>query len=118
LEKELFVGLLNLNRLVVNGNSLKSIDSNIFKNTPNLYLLDLSGNALEEVPNLDGLQKLNLVNLNDNNLLGLTKQSFYGVQTGLYLFVSQHEICECYVPYGVNCSASSYRSPFLTCDRL
>ena len=34
------------------------------------------------------------------------------------LHVSQHEICECYVPSSVHCSASDERSPYLTCDRL
>ena len=34
------------------------------------------------------------------------------------LYVSQHEICECYVHDDINCVPDSERSPFLTCDRL
>ncbi len=118
LEKEIFADSRNLYNFVLSGNNMSRIDLDIFNNTPKLATLDLSQNSLAKVPYLGGLENLYFVNLNENNLLEVTKHSFVGMSSELHMFVSQHEVCDCYVPVGVNCSASSYRSPFLTCNRL
>ena len=119
LENKLFLDCKKLDKLIIDGNKLKRIDFDIFINTPQLAVLDLSNNMLQTVPNLGGLNNLFLVNLKGNDLGAVTKSAFASInKTNLYFFVQQHEICECYVPFVVNCSASSVRSAFLTCYRL
>ena len=118
LETDVFADLEALNTLTLNGNRLKRIHKETFANTLNLAILDLSNNDLENIPSLGNLENLQFLSLKDNDLQGIVGVEFSGLQDGLQMFVSQHEICDCYVPKGVNCSASKSRSPYLTCDRL
>ena len=112
LETNVFVDLKALYTLTLNGNKLKRISTETFVNTLNLAILDFSKNDLNNIPSLRNLQNLQFL-LKGNNLLGIE-----GLRNGLQMFVSQHEICYCYVPEGDNCSAATARSPYLTCDRL
>ena len=119
LETDVFVDLKSLYTLTLNGNKLKRISTETFVNTLDLAILDLSKNDLNSIPNLGNLENLQFLSLKGNNLQGIVGVEFSGFQeSGLQMFVSQHEICDCYVPKGVNCSAATARSPYLTCDRL
>ncbi len=117
LQNGLFIDQGNMTKFVAPGNNMKEIGFDIFANTRKLQHLDLSNNTLESVPNFNGLKQLSFIELTGNGLRDIGKASFGGIPSGGNLFVSQHEICECYT-VGLNCSASSNRSPFLTCDRL
>ena len=48
----------------------------------------------------------------------IAKRTLYKLPRKTELVVSQHEICECYAPTDINCTAASDRSPYLTCDIL
>ncbi|XP_072021877.1 G-protein coupled receptor GRL101-like [Amphiura filiformis] len=48
----------------------------------------------------------------------INKQTFVGLSNQTEIVVSQTEVCECYVPNDIHCSALDVRSPYLTCDRL
>ena len=48
----------------------------------------------------------------------IDSNSFVNLSKHTEIVVSQPEICECYVPAEINCSALNVRSPYLTCDRL
>ena len=100
-------------------NRLKALDTNLFQDNTNLIVLILSGNEFTNIPNINHLKNLIFLNLRDNKLTKVTTNGALSTlinQTVLY--VSQHEICECYVPDDINCVPDSERSPFLTCDRL
>ena len=111
-----FKGLVTLEYLLLQNNDISKIDSTTFQDLVNLIYLDLSGNKLRGVPELKYSAILLYLNLVSNPLLQVTLDSFVGFPRYAELIVSQHEICECYKP--TNCTASSDRSPYLTCDRL
>ena len=56
--------------------------------------------------------------MRNNSLAWILQATFSSLANSTYVFASQHEICQCYVPKDVNCSAADKRSPYLTCDRL
>ena len=118
LNVNVFRGLINLNMLYLQNNTLTHLDPDIFKNTLNLTLIDLSANLLQNIPNIRSLVYLNFIRLNNNSLKWVDSSSFSSLALNSELFVSQHEICDCYSPSDVKCSASDQRSPYLTCDRL
>ena len=59
------------------------------------------------------------MNLYDNSLTHIDKDSFASLVEYSELSVSQHEVCECYMMSSqASCVARDKRSPYLTCDRL
>ena len=113
-----FQELYSLRFLFLSDNLLQTIPSDAFEDTRYLNFIELGNNKLNQCPNLKNLKQLNFLNLRDNALLDITVDSFVNLPTYSELNVDQHEICDCYVSPGVNCSAASDRSPYLTCDRL
>ena len=113
-----FRGLENLNLLHLENNTLTHLDSDVFKHTPKLTTIDLAINLLQEIPKIRNLAHLNYLRLTNNPLQLITYSSLSSLSVNSELFVSQHEICDCYSPSDVKCSASDQRSPYLTCDRL
>ena len=111
-----FKGLVSLEYLYLLINNITKIDSTNFQDLGNLIYLDLSYNLLTDVPELNYSSILVFLNLVSNPLLQVALDSFVGFPKNAELVVSQHEICECYK--ATNCTASSDRSPYLTCDRL
>ena len=118
LSADLFQGLLSLNILNLSNNALTHIDFDIFEETLGITYLDLSQNRLKVCPNTKHLIQLGFLNLQGNILTAINHETFSSFPENSELAVSQHEICQCYVPAGVTCSASYKRSPYLTCDRL
>ena len=118
LEAGLFQDLTSLDKLTLQKNKLKLVDADLLENTERLVILDLSDNGLQMIPNITHLDDLLLVILNRNEFRQIQSDDFTGLENDVQLLVSQHEICECYVPRNVSCRASLVRSPYLTCDRL
>ena len=118
LEKNILRGLIFLKFLFLSSCGLFMLDNEIFKDNKMLEHIELDGNRLTQVPNLKGLTHLNYLNLRYNVLANVDAQSFVGFAKSAELFVSQHEICDCFVPIDLKCDASSRRSPYLTCERL
>ena len=118
LDSATFKGLINLQYLFLAFNKLPNLASNTFQDCGNLTFLDLSDNILTDIPTLSHLIHLNYLNIRQNSLTQVTFDSFHGFPNGIDILVSQHEICECYIPSNVNCSASGKRSPYLACNRL
>ena len=113
-----FRGLNNLLLLRVSSNRLKYIEFGVFRDTPKLIFIDLSANELTELPDMHLLLSLAFLNLKENPLTKITKESFSVFVGSTDIYVSQQEICECFMPARFNCSAAEERSPYLTCDRL
>ena len=121
LKSGVFTGLNNLLFLSIPSSKLKYMEFDTFKATPNMIFIDLSSNELTELPDVHFLLSLVLLNLKGNPLTKIAKESFPEVMGStyiMYIYVSQQEICECFVPTNYNCSAAEQRSPYLTCDRL
>ena len=118
LKSRVFSGLNNLLLLRVPSSRLKYIEFDVFKATPNVIFIDLSSNELTELPDMHFLLSMVFLNLKGNQLTKITKESFAEVMGSTDIYVSQHEICVCFVPTNYNCSATEQRSPYLTCDRL
>ena len=113
-----FNGLSNVFHLTLSNNRLTHLPYNIFKGTVNLAFLDLSANKLNEIPNIMHLTHLQIIDVSNNTLQQISGASFSSLSSNSNILTSQHEVCNCYVPRNVNCSASDDRSPYLTCDRL
>ena len=118
LDSSLFQGLKNLKLLYLDRNHIEALDWYLFHDTVNLLLIHLAENKLTNIPNLSGLKHLICINLQDNSLNTINKNSFLNLSKYTEIVVSQPEICECYVSAEINCSALNVRSPYLTCDRL
>ena len=117
-DANIFEGLFNLRDLFLSKNKLTKLDYHLLKHAENISFLELSENSLDELPNLKHLLNLNFLNVRNNTLRDITEESFVALADNAELYASQHEICECYSPTGVNCSAADDRSPYLTCYRL
>ena len=118
LDKNLFQGLKSLSMLSLAYNAITYLDRDIFKDTISLRFIDLSSNRLIEIPNIKHLINLYHLNIVGNTFIFVFHDAFSALSEGSEVFTNQHEICECYVPKYVNCSAADKRSPYLTCDRL
>ena len=118
INKKMFRDLSNLRYLHLRNNHLKALEFNLFQYTTKIGILDLSGNELVNIPDISNLRQLRYLNVKDNKMNGITNETFSNLPKKADLVVSQHEICECYLPNGVICTATDDRSPFLTCDRL
>ena len=118
LNSEHLNSLKELTLLDLSVNRLTRLGRDMFKYCRNITFLDLSENKLKDVPEMRYLSHLTYLYLNQNPLSSITLSSFSDLSRHTQVQASQHEICECYAPEGVNCSASNDRSPYLTCDRL
>ena len=118
LDKVTFQGLVKLRYLYLANNTLNHLHLNMFRDCVDLIFLDLSFNQLKDIPIFDHLFNLVYLNLRHNPLTEITHKSFGGLPNATELLVGQHEICVCYTPPHVSCSASYDRSPYLTCERL
>ncbi|XP_072030530.1 uncharacterized protein [Amphiura filiformis] len=118
LNHQIFSGLRSLQILYLRYNKFRALDIRLFKDMINLFFLDLSGNYLTNIPNMSNLSKLALIDLRENKLTKVDRSTFIDLPKQVEILVNQTEICECYVPNDVNCSAVDDRSPYLTCDRL
>ena len=115
----LFNNLFKLKFLKLNSNKLTEIDTNIFISLANLEYLDMSANMLKTIPNLSKLTQLTHFLAYQNPIITVNMDFLSSLSKNTNVFVSQHEICQCYIPkVVVNCSADEDRSPYLTCDRL
>ena len=118
IEADAFQGLWNLIYLQLSTNSLTQLDHGLFKDTVSLAFLDLSHNQLKAIPTIQHLTHLYFFDVTNNPLTWISHDSFSSDSTSLNLFVNPQDVCVCYVPNHVNCSATDDRSPYLTCDRL
>ena len=114
----MFHDLINLRVLYLRDSRFKALSSNLFRYTRNISVLDVAENQLMDIPDISHLRHLIFLNVKDNHMTGITKETFSNLPKGALLEVSQHEICECFVPDDTYCTAIEDRSPFLTCDRL
>ena len=62
-----FSGLTSLKLLYLIDNDFRSLPDDIFSQNPNLVILDLSNNRLEELPDLSNNRKIGHLELNSNN---------------------------------------------------
>ena len=115
-----FEGLRQLKYIFLTVNQLEEVDEDMFQDVTNLTILELNQNKLTDIPNLAQFTGLELLTIRDNPLTMTTRKSFVGLRSSaeLKVIVNQHEVCQCFVPKGVNCNAASDRSPYMTCDRL
>ena len=116
---KIFEGLKALDTLLLQFNQLRVLVNAIFEDTPNLAILDISGNNLNNIPEINQLYHLSFLNLRENKLSKIDRFTFINLPNETELIVSQTEICECYVPSPTTkCTAVDVRSPYLTCNRL
>ncbi len=118
LDGRTFQGLEHLQILTIRFNRLQYLDANIFKDTINLHFLDLSGNQLTHIPSINHLRNLQYFNLLSMKLTMIDRYTFKDLPKQAELVVNQTEICVCYVPSDIKCTAVDKRSPYLTCQRL
>ena len=118
LRKGIFNGLIKLERLTLSNNRLSNLDPAIFVDAVNITYMEMYNNRLTKIPNVNELTQLTFLNIRFNALTDIDDVTFAGLAKNTELLVSQHEICECYVPIDTICSASDNMSPYLTCDRL
>ena len=64
------------------------------------------------------LVRLLYLDIRNNSLSLLSQESLSFLLQNSEVIVSQHEVCECYVPANVVCTATDNRSPYLTCNSL
>ena len=104
-------------RLYLNNNSLKYIDMDIFNDSIIIRTIDISDNQLTQCPSIKYLLQLTSLCIRGNPLTDISRDTFNILRPNrrFNLFVSQHEICECYLPDGFICHAAFNRSPYLTC---
>ena len=116
---KIFYDLRKLTLLRLNSNKLSNLDADIFRNLVKLSFLDISHNNFMniQIPS-NILSQLTIFVISHNPLNEVNKKSLSGLTSETNLIVSQNEICECYAPQDVKCSAEDERSPYLTCDRL
>ncbi len=128
LHKDIFQSLRQLSQVYVEDNHLTQLDVSVIFTSIHveselvadiLRKLDLSDNKVTgiHVSSKEKLRDTEIV-LQNNPLRSITHNSFSFLGGGSYVLVNQHEICECYVPNNVQCTATDSRSPYLTCDRL
>ena len=118
IDLNIFRNAIHLEVVYLNFNAFMNIPDTIFNHTRNLYFIDLSHNKLNQIPNIQYLHSLRFISINGNPLTQVNKETFSRVPRHTEFYVSQHEVCECFVKDFVNCSAADKRSPFLTCERL
>ena len=119
IDEYVFRGLTYLKQIFLAHNMLKHLDPDLFIDTSNLSFIDLSSNQLTDFPVvLTNLVHLEFLDLTDNPFLWITSKTFSSLSSTVQVSVSQHEVCECYIPYNITCSAVYHKSPYFTCDRL
>ena len=116
--KNILNDLTNLQSLHLQNNRFKTLNFDLFQYTKKISFLDLSVNFLITIPDISHLRQLVYLNVSGNRMTGITHGTFSNLLNQTDLFVSQHEICACYVSNDITCIPEEDRSPFLTCDRL
>ncbi|XP_072040393.1 G-protein coupled receptor GRL101-like [Amphiura filiformis] len=94
------------------------LDNDIFKQNTQLTTVDISSNYLTKTPYFGNLIHLNRLDIQDNPLTDINNNDLAKLSTFTVVYTSQHEICECFVPPNISCSAADNRSPYLSCGRL
>ncbi|XP_072034522.1 uncharacterized protein [Amphiura filiformis] len=119
LGNDVFEDLVEVEFLYLQNNQLTQLDLDMLKGTQYLYV-DLSNNKMKEILSNKIQNRRVELHIFNNPLTLITRDSFSSLNTrGSQVLANQHEVCECYVPSQVACSASDLlRSPYLTCDRL
>ena len=117
LDSDVFMGLYNLTYLSLAKNQLTEITHDLFQSNAKLSFLDFSNNNFTSLPHITYLTRLTYLNLINNTLFKL-KETLAFLNGSAELYVSQAEICECYSPFDITCTALNVRSPYLTCERL
>ena len=118
LDSGTFQSLANLYYLYLRNNHLTHLDYELFAYTDNLLVIDLSLNRLTKIPNMKHLVSLLYLDIRNNLLSLLSQESLSFLLHNTEVIVSQHEVCECYVPANVVCTPTGNRSPYLTCNSL
>ena len=118
LDNGTFQSLGNLVVLYLRNNHLTHLDHELFVYTVKLLIIDLALNRLTNIPNMKHLVSFLFIDIMNNSLTSLSRESFSFLLQNSKVIVSQHEVCECYVPANVKCTATDNRSPYLTCNRL
>ena len=79
---ETFAGLVHLQKLDLQGNSIETINNGAFANLPKLEFLDLSRNSLEKVQRstFAGLVSIKRLKINGNNIQTLEEGSFQSLR--------------------------------------
>ena len=116
--KKILRNLFSLQYLYLQNNGFKALEVDLFQYSRKISLLDLSGNKLQNIPDISYLGQLFYLNVKNNIMTSITYETFSNLPKETDLIVSQHEICECYVSDNVSCTTLDNRSPFLTCERL
>ncbi|XP_072043156.1 uncharacterized protein [Amphiura filiformis] len=118
LDKDIFQGVVYLELVSLANNHLTHLDTDIFQHTFKPLSVNLTNNNIKEISSNTPLTHPCDLDLLDNPLTLITHNSFSSLARLSEVYVSQHEVCECYVPSNVTCAAKDERSPYLTCDRL
>ena len=118
LGKGIFHNMPALSKLSLSTNMLTYLSPNLFNETQLLTYLDISYNMLHDIPTIVHLSNLNHLYLEGNSLHRINKEDFSHLHKPVEVIASQPEICECYTPSEVDCSATNPRSHYLTCERL
>ena len=85
---------------------MTTFDFEMFNDTESISWIDLTQNHLKQCPNIKHMSHLRSLLVMNNPLTQINHETFAALSRNTKLIVSQHEICECYVPDGVICSAA------------
>ena len=119
ISNDFFANMSKLKLLKINVNKLTDLDANIFTNLVNLNHLNIGSNLLHTIPDLRKSTGLSHFIVSHNPITTVNREFLSSLTNETNVLVSQHEICECYVPkVAERCKASEERSPYLTCTRL
>ena len=118
LHPDTFQNLSSLGTLGLRNISLTLLPENIFQALRALRYLDLSANKLKELKfhPFERFTILETLNLTQNPLQWISKDSFIGLNVSTRVFVDNPASC-CFVA-NANCIPNSKKSPFLTCGRM
>ena len=118
LHPDTFQNLSSLDFLKLHNISLTFLPEDIFLALHQLRHLDLSANNLQELRfhPFEVCTFLTTLNLTQNPLQWISKDSFIGLNVSTRVFVDNPASC-CFVSKA-NCTPNSSKSPFLTCGRL
>lgn len=114
-----FNGLFCLHYLELRRNNISSLTANIFNDLENLWLLDLSENAIRHISNgmiFQLLHKLKVLNLSKNVIINLNDYDFYNLTSLEILNLSYNKIS--IVPSDLFKSLNSLKELYLNNNNL
>ncbi|XP_014236581.1 chaoptin-like [Trichogramma pretiosum] len=89
------ISTINLTRLDLGFNNISQLSSDVFANTPNLKIINLQNNRMTSIePGTFALTSLDTLNLRDNRLESLRKQSFNGLNVLQQLDLSGNQLSQ------------------------